>query len=88
MDFNDSAQEAAFREEVRNWLKDNVPTDDELSGLDYIGRAKLWQKRKYDAGWACIRWPEEHGGQVQYTRQHLQYWTRNVWANDDGVGSG
>jgi alkylation response protein AidB-like acyl-CoA dehydrogenase len=62
MDFKDSAEETAFREEVRSWLTDNVPTADELEGLDFIGRAKLWQKRKYDAGWACIRWPEEHGG--------------------------
>ena len=62
MDFNDTTEEAAFRTEVKTWLEANIPTDDELKNLDYIGRAKMWQKRKYDAGWACIRWPEEHGG--------------------------
>jgi alkylation response protein AidB-like acyl-CoA dehydrogenase len=62
MDFNDTAVEATFREEVRAWLSANIPTPDELKGLDYISKAKLWQKRKYDAGWACIRWPKEHGG--------------------------
>ncbi|MDE0511874.1 MAG: acyl-CoA dehydrogenase family protein [Gammaproteobacteria bacterium] len=62
MDFSDTAQEAAFREEARNWLQDNVPTAGELEGLNETEQAKLWQKRKYDAGWACIRWPEEHGG--------------------------
>ncbi|XOV86788.1 MAG: acyl-CoA dehydrogenase family protein [Pseudomonadota bacterium] len=62
MDFNDTKEEAAFRAEVHNWLKANVPTADELKGLDYIAQAKLWQKRKYDAGWACIRWPKEYGG--------------------------
>ena len=62
MDFKDSVEEAAFRQEVSAWLADNVPSSDELAGLDQIERAKLWQKRKYDAGWACIRWPEEHGG--------------------------
>jgi len=62
MDFNDTPQEAAFRAEASTWLKDNVPTAKELDGLDGIGKAKLWQKRKYDAGWACIRWPKEHGG--------------------------
>ena len=25
-------------------------------------KGKFWQKRKFDAGWACIRWPEEFGG--------------------------
>ena len=62
MDFNDTEAEAAFRAETRGWLEANIPSADELGALDYIGRAKLWQKRKYDAGWACIRWPEEHGG--------------------------
>ncbi len=62
MDFNDTAEEAAFREEARTWLAANVPSKEELAGLDGIAQAKLWQKRKYDAGWACIRWPKEHGG--------------------------
>ncbi len=61
MDFNDTPQEAQFREEARAWLTDNVPTAEELEGLDHIQKAKLWQKRKYDAGWACIRWPKEFG---------------------------
>jgi len=62
MDFNDTPAEAKFRDEARSWLKANVPTAAELEGLDYIGKAKLWQKRKYDAGWACLRWPKEYGG--------------------------
>ena len=69
MDFNDTVQEADFRE-VKTWLKDNVPSEAELTGLDYIGRAKLWQKRKYDAGWACLRWPKSTvaEGQVPLSR--------------------
>ena len=43
MDFNDSTQEAKFREEVSAWLKDNVPSAKELDGLDYLEKAKLWQ---------------------------------------------
>jgi acyl-CoA dehydrogenase len=62
MDFNDTPEEARFRAEARRWLEASVPTRAELEGLDMIGRAKLWQKRKYDAGWACIRWPKEYGG--------------------------
>ena len=63
MDFKDTSEEATFRDEARQWLETNVPADDELKGLDEIERSKLWQKRKYDAGWACIRWPKEYGGQ-------------------------
>ena len=62
MDFNDTPQEAAFRSEARAWLAANAPTPEDLAGLDEVQAAKLWQKRKYDAGWACIRWPQEHGG--------------------------
>ncbi len=62
MDFKDTPEEAAFREQARQWLQANAPTREELDGLDYIAAAKLWQKRKYDGGWACITWPKEHGG--------------------------
>ena len=27
--------------------------------MDELAAAKMWQKRKYDAGWACIRWDKE-----------------------------
>ena len=62
MDFSDTPQEAAFRAEAAAWLQDNVPTAEELAGLDDIAAAKLCQKRKYDAGWACIRWDKQFGG--------------------------
>ena len=51
MDFNDTAEEAAFREQARAWLEANAPNREELAGLDEIAASKLWQKRKYDAGW-------------------------------------
>jgi len=80
MDFSDTAQEAAFREEARNWLKNNVPSAKELEGLDYMQQAKLWQKRKYDAGWACITWAKEYGGrgasaieQVIWNQEEAKY---------------
>ena len=62
MDFSDTPAEAAFRAEARAWLEANQPTEEDMAGLGEIEQAKLWQKRKYDAGWACIRWPKEYGG--------------------------
>ena len=59
MDFSDTKEERAFREEAREWLGANIPTTEELEGLDEIAQAKLWQKRKYEAGWACILLPKE-----------------------------
>ena len=78
MDFKDTAEEATFRSEVAAWLANNVPTEKELDGLDYIGRAKLWQKRKYEAGWACIRWPKEHGGRDATAIQQV------IWNQEEG----
>jgi alkylation response protein AidB-like acyl-CoA dehydrogenase len=62
MDFNDTAEEAAFRTEANTWLTAQAPTETELSGLSDMARAKLWQQRKAEAGWACIRWPKAFGG--------------------------
>ena len=62
MNFDDTPQEAEFRAEARAWLEANVPTEAEMAGLDELGRAKFWQKRKSDGGWACITWPEKYGG--------------------------
>ena len=92
MDFNDSKDEAAFRAEAAAWLKDNVPSKDELAGLDELAAAKLWQKRKYDAGWACIRWDKEFGGrgasaieQVIWNQEEAKY---NVPAGFFVIGQG
>lgn len=62
MDFNDSAEEATFRIEAAAWLNANAPSEADLDGLTDMQKAKLWQKRKSDAGWACVRWPQEYGG--------------------------
>ena len=77
MDFNDTAAEARFRDEARTWLKANVPTAEELAGLDYIAKAKLWQKRKYDAGWACLRWSKEYGGRAASAMESV------IWGQEE-----
>ena len=62
MDFNDTPEEARFREEASSWLAENAPTDDAFRALSPLEQAKVWQKQKYDAGWACISWAPEFGG--------------------------
>ena len=62
MDFNDTPEESVFRKAAHDWLAGNIPTEQALTGLDEIASAKLWQKRLYDSGWACIDWPKEFGG--------------------------
>ena len=62
MDFHDTPEEARFREEASSWLAENAPTDDAFRALSPLEQAKVWQKRKYDAGWACIGWAPDFGG--------------------------
>ena len=68
MDFKDTPEQAQFREKCRSWLEANaelkVGQGRTVEGnLDeYLQKAKAWQKKKYDAGWAMLHWPEEYGG--------------------------
>ena len=62
MDFNDTPEEARFREEASSWLAENAPTDDAFRALTPLQQAKVWQKQKYDAGWACLGWAPDFGG--------------------------
>src|ERR1700728_2233057 len=74
MNFDDTPQEAAFRAEAKAWISANAPKqyEDELNkaslgrtqlkGASILEVAKAWQKKKADAGWACLHWPKEYGG--------------------------
>ena len=67
MDFNDTPEEAAYRTQVREWLEANAPrkslgSDPEGAGST-MAASKAWQAKKAAAGYACITWPKEWGGQ-------------------------
>lgn len=80
MDFNDSPEEAAYRAKVRTWLDANATLKDpnaskanmldEAEG-DLIEKAKAWQAKKTEEGWACLRWPKEYGGQDASTMESV-----------------
>ncbi len=64
MDFGDSADEAAFRRRLREWLDEHNPglpassTDDEY----WSGQA-AWHRSLYDGGFFGATWPTAIGGQ-------------------------
>ncbi len=72
MDFDDTPEEAAFRQEVRSWLKKHAKEKDagqrstSHSFYDFdevfVTDGKAWQRRLYEGGWAGITWPVEFGG--------------------------
>jgi len=68
MDFTYTAEQEAYRMEVRRWLEANRPaalTGDEIEGAGANAgweRLKSWHKKLYHAGWAGLTWPKEYGG--------------------------
>ncbi len=63
MDLTLTEEEAAFRDEVREWLEANHPGEEPRSGTDeWIEFATDWQRTLHAGGWAGISWPAEYGG--------------------------
>ena len=78
MDFNDTSEEARFRQEAAAWLAENAPTDQTFRALSPLEQAKRWQKCKYDAGWACIGWAPEFGGRAASPIEEV------IWRQEEG----
>src|SRR5260370_40342420 len=68
MDLSDTHEEAAFRNQAREWLRANaprglvdrgfsLPIDDES-----IKTLTDWQRRLHEAGYPGLSWPVEYGG--------------------------
>ena len=68
-------EERLFRQEVREWLRTNVPREQRpLSGQGLRDYDLAWQRRQYDGGWAGISWPKEYGGRgLSLTQQLIWY---------------
>jgi alkylation response protein AidB-like acyl-CoA dehydrogenase len=63
MDFQDSAEEAAFRAELRAWLAEHAGTPAPATTDDERRNAMNdWHRRLYAGGWMGLSWPTEVGG--------------------------
>jgi pimeloyl-CoA dehydrogenase large subunit len=66
MDLRYTPEEIAFRDEVRAFLKENLPEDvrQRLGNGEYGNKDDLvsWSRILNDKGWAVPHWPVEHGG--------------------------
>ncbi|MBI3701060.1 MAG: acyl-CoA dehydrogenase [Afipia sp.] len=90
MNFDDTPQEAKFRAEARAWIDANAPKNLEaelsqptvgrikLKGSDILVESKKWQKKKADAGWACLHWPKEYGGRGASPIERV------IWQQEEG----
>jgi alkylation response protein AidB-like acyl-CoA dehydrogenase len=66
MDLDYSAEELAFRDEVRTWLRANLPEDlrGKVARYESLSREDLlrWHRILADKGWVAPWWPREWGG--------------------------
>ena len=64
MDLNYTPEQIAFRQEVRQWLADNVPAEplqsfDTQAGFE---QHRQWEKTLAGGNWGMVTWPQEYGG--------------------------
>jgi alkylation response protein AidB-like acyl-CoA dehydrogenase len=66
MDLNFSAEELAFRDQVRSWLNATMPRDlrDKVANNERLSKAEIvrWHRMLADQGWIAPAWPVEWGG--------------------------
>ena len=90
MNLADTPSEAAFREELRGWLAETLPTIPPPPPLDDWPARRAydlgWQRRLYEAGYAGISWPEEHGGRGATPNEELIFLEETERAGAPYVG--
>src|SRR5277367_6353160 len=91
MNFDDTPQEAEFRATARSWIDANAPKELEaelsksslgrirLQKHDMVEVGKAWQKKKAQAGWACLHWPKEYGGRGASPVERV------IWQQEEGI---
>src|ERR1700687_6191056 len=82
MDFKFSAEDEAFRAELRSWLEAHLPgakgaTHAEGASSDetpsHWQRRVAWHKKMHSGGWVGISWPKEYGGRGATLTQQIIY---------------
>jgi alkylation response protein AidB-like acyl-CoA dehydrogenase len=92
VDLRESADDRAFREEVRTFLHDSLAGDfavvrgrggpgDEHALFD---ERLAWERHLGAHGWTCVGWPKEHGGQGLPLRQQVVYFEEYARAKGPG----
>ena len=69
MDFSYTVEEKAYRVEVKDWIKENVPGNWGSEAWpapedpeEFIESGRDWMGRLHAGGWAGINWPKDYGG--------------------------
>jgi alkylation response protein AidB-like acyl-CoA dehydrogenase len=75
VDLRDTAEQAAYREQVRAWLDEHGADAPPASGSNedtaYVDARRRWQGRLAEGGLAGVTWPREYGGQGRGAIEHV-----------------
>ena len=75
MNFDQDPADAAFREEVRAFIRENLPKDMSRRVLrgyhQHEEDLRKWTAALHTKGWSAPNWPEEYGGPGWSPRRHL-----------------
>jgi alkylation response protein AidB-like acyl-CoA dehydrogenase len=81
MDLHESPEDAAFRNEARAWLEDNLSGQfSEARGMGRVGNEHqgrdirlAWERHLGSAGWTCVGWPTSAGGRGATIAQQVAW---------------
>jgi alkylation response protein AidB-like acyl-CoA dehydrogenase len=62
VDLSFTAEQTAFRDELRAWFADNPPGEAPRGEDASLAWRRDWQRRLHEGGWAGVHWPAEYGG--------------------------
>jgi alkylation response protein AidB-like acyl-CoA dehydrogenase len=86
----ETAEEQAFRHELRAWLDETLPTLPPAPPFeDWPAKRAYdtgWQRRLFDAGYAGISWPREYGGRGATPSEELIFLEESERAGAPYVG--
>jgi alkylation response protein AidB-like acyl-CoA dehydrogenase len=87
MDTAYSAEDLAFRDEVRGFFEKAFTPEvlKRLRSSDYKEAIEDWQKKLYEQGWIAPNWPAEHGGTGWTATQKYIYETERSLAGIPSV---
>ena len=78
MNLNLSPEELQFRDELRAWLRSNVPRDwsewREKPIEESFPYLRAWQRKLHEGCWAAVSWPKEYGGRSATLTQQAIFW--------------
>src|SRR6056300_169146 len=87
MDTAYSAEDLAFRDEVRGFFAEAYTPElqKRLRSPDYKSAIEEWQRKLYDQGWVAPNWPAEYGGTGWTATQKYIYETERSLAGSPNV---